>query len=371
MKPSTISHSSARLLDGFKDSRIALELLDKIGPRATAATVMEVCGTHTTALFATGIRQGLSKRVRFISGPGCPVCVTPLEAIERAIHLACRKNTVLFCFGDMLRVPAASGSLESARANHGARVQIMYSPLEALEYAVSEPGTDIVLFGIGFETTIPLFASCMQRAAMLQLNNLYLLTAFKLIPPAVDALLSSGGVRADGFLLPGHVSSIIGENAYRFMEERYRVPGVITGFEAVDLLEGILILLDMIDRHAPAIKNQYARFVSPHGNRRAQDLVASVFTVCDSRWRGLGEIKGSGMKLARDFSRFDAEALIDIEIVMPSEPVGCNCGDVIIGKCAPTECALFGSACTPTHPIGPCMVSREGACAAYYYYGGR
>ena len=358
MKPSPISHSSAPLLDGFKDPRIARRLLDKIGARATAATVMEVCGTHTTALFATGIRQELSGRIRFVSGPGCPVCVTPLESIERAIHLARRKNTVLFCFGDMLRVPGASGSLESARANHGARVQVMYSPLEALEYAGNKPGIDVVLFGIGFETTIPLFASCMQRAAALRLNNLYLLTAFKLIPPAIDALLSSGNVRTDGFLLPGHVSSIIGEDAYRFMAERYHTPGVIAGFETVDLLEGILLLLDMIDQRAPAIKNQYARFVSPHGNRRALDLIASVFTACDSRWRGLGKIRNSGIELAGDFSRFDAKALIDSAIGTFYEPEGCSCGEVITGERVPTECALFGSACTPAHPIGPCMVSR-------------
>jgi hydrogenase expression/formation protein HypD len=346
-------------------------LLEKINSRTTAATVMEVCGTHTTALFATGIRQGLSKHIHLLSGPGCPVCVTPLESIERAIRLARRKNTVLFCFGDMLRAPGASGSLESARANGGARVKVMYSPLEALEYAGKETATDVVLFGVGFETTIPLFASCLKRAAALQLNNLYLLAAFKLIPPVLDALLSSGDASMDGFLLPGHVSSIIGEDAYRFMAERYRVPGVITGFEAVDLLEGIWLLLDMIDRGAPAIKNQYARFVSCPGNRHAQYLIASVFTTCNSRWRGLGEIRDSGMKLAGDFSRFDAEALIDSGIGPISEPEGCNCGEVIAGKLAPPDCALFGSACTPAHPVGPCMVSREGACAAYYNYGGR
>lgn len=371
MKPSTISQSSAQLLDGLKDPRLALKLLDKIGPRATAATVMEVCGTHTTALFATGVRQALAGRISFVSGPGCPVCVTPIEAIERAFHLAQRRNTVLFCFGDMLKVPAASGSLESARAKHGARVHIIYSPIEAVEYAASNPGIDAVLFGIGFETTIPLFASCVQRAARLQLSNLHLLTAFKLIPPAIDALLSSGDVDVDGFLLPGHVSSIIGGDAYRFMAERYHLPGVITGFEAVDLLEGILLLLDMIDSRIPAIKNQYARFVSPQGNRRAQDLISSVFTICDSKWRGLGKIRDSGVMLSGDFSRFDAETLLDAEIGTYSEPEGCGCGDVIIGKRAPTECALFGTACTPAHPIGPCMVSREGACAAYHHYGGR
>jgi len=332
---------------------------------------MEVCGTHTVALFAAGIRQGLSERIHLASGPGCPVCVTPVESIEKAIGLACRSNTVLFCFGDMVKVPGASGSLESARANRKARVKVMYSPLEALEFARHEPRTDVVLFGVGFETTIPLFASLVQRAVAHRVKNLYLLTAFRLIPPALEALVSSGDVRIDGFLLPGHVSSIIGADVYRFMAERYYVPGVIAGFEAVDLCEGILLLLDMIRRREPAIKNQYTRFVSPLGNRRAQDLIASVFTTCDSHWRGLGEIRNSGVRLAGDFSRFDAEALIDFEIGTASEPDGCRCGEVITGKRTPTGCALFGAACTPAHPVGPCMVSREGTCAAYYHYGGR
>jgi hydrogenase expression/formation protein HypD len=271
----------------------------------------------------------------------------------------------------MLRVPGASGSLESMRADHGARVKVMYSPLEALEYAGRERRIDVVMFGIGFETTIPLFASCMQRAAELRLNNLYLLTAFKLIPPVIDALLSSGNADINGFLLPGHVSSIIGENAYRFMTDRHRVPGVITGFEAVDLLEGIWLLLDMVDRREPAIKNQYTRFVSRHGNRHAQSITSSVFTTCDSRWRGLGEIRDSGMRLADDFHRFDAGALIDSEIGPLPEPDGCRCGEVIAGRLAPSQCALFGSTCAPAHPVGPCMVSREGVCAAYYNYRGQ
>jgi hydrogenase expression/formation protein HypD len=371
LKPSSISNSSASLLDNFRNPEIARRLLGEIRSRETHATLMEVCGTHTMALFATGVRQGLPEHIHLASGPGCPVCVTPLESIERAIGLACRKDTVLFCFGDMVRVPGASDTLESARANRGARVRIMYSPLDALEFARNEPRTDVVLFGVGFETTIPLFASVVQRAAAHRITNLYLLTAFKLIPPAVDALLSSGDIRIDGFILPGHVSSIIGEGAYRFMVERYHVPGVIAGFEAVDLLEGILLLLDMISRREPAIKNQYARFVSPRGNQRARDLIASVFTECDSTWRGLGKIRNSGMRLTGDFSRFDAEALIDFEIGAVSEPAGCSCGDVLAGKRTPTECALFRSACTPAHPVGPCMVSREGACAAYYCYGGR
>lgn len=371
MKPLNISNSSASLLDNFKNPQIARRLLEEIRSRTTGATLMEVCGTHTMALFTTGIRNGLPEHIHLAAGPGCPVCVTPVESIESAIGLACRKDTVLFCFGDMVKVPGASDTLESARANRGARVRVMYSPLEALEFARNEPRTDVVLFGVGFETTIPLFASVVQRAAAHRIENLYLLTAFKLIPPALEALLSSGDAGIDGFILPGHVSSVIGAGAYRFMAERYHVPGVIAGFEAVDLLEGILILLDMIDRREPAIKNRYARFVSPLGNQRARDLIASVFTECDSTWRGLGEIRNSGVRLTGDFSRFDAGALIDFEIGAVSEPAGCGCGDVIKGKRTPTECALFKAVCTPAHPIGPCMVSHEGACAAYYYYGGR
>lgn len=331
---------------------------------------MEVCGTHTVALLRSGIRAGLPENVRLVSGPGCPVCVTTSAMIEKAVGLACRKNTVLGCFGDMMRVPGAGGSLESARAERGADVRLMYSPLDALEWARNEPREDIVLFGVGFETTIPLFASVMKRARAEGLENVYLLCAFKLIPPAIEALLECGELAVDGFLLPGHVSSIIGVGAYGFIAEKHHVPGVIAGFEAADMLDGILLLLEMVEKGEPRIVNGYARSVPEEGNPRAREIVRSVFEECDSDWRGLGRIGRSALKLRGGYACFDAEPLIDFKIAEAPEPEGCACGDVVKGLKEPSDCGLFGTRCTPSHPVGPCMVSSEGSCAAYYKYGG-
>jgi len=330
---------------------------------------MEVCGTHTVALFRTGIRDGLPKNINMVSGPGCPVCVTPIETMEKAIGLACRKNTCLFCFGDMLKVPGSKESLESARANRNAQVHMMYSPLEALEYAEKNRDKDVVLFGVGFETTIPLFASVLMRANKLNNNNLYMLSEFKVIPPALEALLSTEDSGIDGFMLPGHVSAMIGADAYRFMSDRYGMPGVITGFEPVDMLQGISALLQMISNGKGEIRNEYTRVVSPQGNKTALGIIKTVFGGCDSVWRGLGTIPGSGLRLKNEFERFDAERLIDFEIGSVSEPKGCKCGEVIKGKCKPTDCGLYGTRCNPSEPVGPCMVSSEGTCAAYFKYG--
>lgn len=348
---------------------MARHLLERIHTFTEKVTIMEVCGTHTMALFKTGIRFGLPSTVTLVSGPGCPVCVTPLEIVQNAIELACRENTVFFCFGDMMKVPGVSGTLELARAQSNANVKIMYSPLDALEYAREEPHKDIILFGVGFETTIPLFASILLRAQKDKIKNLYLLCAFKLIPPALQALLSDGDCPIDGFLLPGHVSSIIGEDAYRFMVETYQASGVITGFESVDILEGIYLLLDIVSKKEAAIQNQYARFVTKEGNRTAHDIMYTVFSKCNARWRGIGELPMSGLQLKSDFAQFDAQNLIDFKITSVPEPSGCCCGDVIKGKIKPLACPLFKVVCAPHHAIGPCMVSSEGTCAAYYKYG--
>lgn len=373
MRPSAISNSSTDILDNFKNPEIARKLVGRIQAYRAPVAIMEVCGTHTMALFRTGVRAALPENIRLVSGPGCPACVTPPEAIETAIGLACKKDTVLFCFGDMMRIPAASGSLESVRASRGARVKVMYSPREALDYARREPRHTVVLFGIGFETTIPLFASVILRAREENIGNLFLLDAFRLIPPAILALLSHGDISIDGFLLPGHVSSIIGERPYGFMPAQYRVPGVITGFEATDMLEGILMLLEMIRTRRPAIRNQYSRFVPPGGNRKARAVMQKVFDErnCDAVWRGLGIIRDSGLRLGDEFKRFDAAALVDFPVPAIPEPEGCICGEVIRGTRTPQECARYGGDCAPAHPAGPCMVSSEGTCAAHYNYGGR
>jgi len=364
-------NSSYRPVADYKNPGLARQLLDKINSYTGSASIMEVCGTHTVALFKSGIRDGLNARINLVSGPGCPVCVTGADAVEKAIGLACRKNTVLFCFGDMVKVPGARVSLDSVKAERDANVKIMYSPLEALEYAKNNPLKDIVLFGVGFETTVGLFASTLIRAKNDGVKNLHLLCAFKLVPPALRALLSSADVKVDGLLLPGHVSAILGAEAYRFMADEYHVPGVIAGFEPVDMLEGILMLTRMIGNKQARIVNEYSRIVTREGNLKAKEAIASVFTECDARWRGLGEIPGSGLKLNRAFSAFDAEKFVDFPVPHVEEPRGCKCPEVIKGKAQPTQCPLFRRVCTPSDPVGPCMVSSEGTCAAYYKYGGK
>jgi len=370
LRQSTVSNDFSSVLNEFKNPAIAASLLQRIRLHSKQMTLMEVCGTHTVALFRSGIRLALPGTIRLVSGPGCPVCVTPPVDMETALALALRKNTVLFCFGDMLRVPSHGRSLESVRAVHEARVKIMYSPTEALEFARRETGADVVLFGVGFETTIPLFASVMSTAAEQNIHNLYIHCAFRLLPPALELLLSSEDLGIDGFILPGHVSAIIGQKPYEFMGSKYRVPGVITGFELVDMLEGILMLADMIAKGEHGIKNQYSRFVSFQGNRRAQDLIYSIFEECDAEWRGVGKIKMSGLRLKDTYKRFDADTLLDAKVAAPPEPKGCLCAQVILGRARPEDCALYKKVCTPSYPIGPCMVSSEGTCAAFYKYGG-
>lgn len=369
MKPSDISGSSPDLIEGFRSREAARALLEKVRAHAAPASIMEVCGTHTAALFRTGIRDAIPPSLRLISGPGCPVCVTPGREVEKAIRLACLPGTVLFCFGDMVRVPGANGSLEAARAERGAQVRVMYSPLEALVFAARERGTRVVLFGVGFETTIPLFASVLRRAKGDGVRNMYLLSTFKLLPPALEALLARPGLRIDGLILPGNVSAVIGADAYRFVAERHRVPGVIAGFEAADMLQAILMLLEMIDQGKPAILNEYSRFATDRGNERALAAIREVFIPRDSEWRGLGVIPGSGLGFREEFSGFDAEPLLTEEVPPVPEPEGCLCGDVIAGAREPEECVLFGRRCTPAAPIGACMVSGEGTCAAHYRYG--
>ena len=354
MRPSNTSNKLQNILDEFKDPETARTFLHKIQLFQKDVALMEVCGTHTMAFFRTGIRFSLPDTIRLVSGPGCPVCVTAVSGIEKAIGLAGKENTMLFCFGDMVKVPGISDSLESARARRGAHFKIMYSPLEALDYAHANPRIHVVLLGVGFETTIPLFASVLQRAQDEGIKNIFILPAFKLIPPAIDYLLSAGDIAINGFILPGHVSSIIGLDVYQFIVDTYHVPGVITGFEPVDMLEGIYLLLDMIEKNEPRIENQYTRFVSPAGNQKAQDIIYTVFEKTSAEWRGI---------------QFDAHQLIDFQIDREETPTGCRCGDVIKGKVQPTQCPLFSSSCTPVHPIGPCMVSSEGTCAAYYKYG--
>jgi hydrogenase expression/formation protein HypD len=356
-------------MNTLNDTSIAKNLLEKINLFKKSISLMEVCGTHTVEIFRSGIRYGLGKNINLISGPGCPVCVTPDEEIEKAIGLACKKNTTLFCFGDMIKVPGDQETLETAKAKRNAKVKVMYSPMEALDYAEKNKKENVILFGIGFETTIPLFCSVIIRAKKHNIKNLFLFSAFRLVPPALDALCSSEEIKIDGFILPGHVSTIIGEQAYLPLVEKYRIPSVITGFEPLDILEGIYMLIEMISKNKHSLKNQYKRAVPFEGNRNAQNVIKSVFNITDAKWRGLGIIPNSGLLLNDNYKIFDAASLIDFDIPEIKDPRGCLCGDVIKGVKKPLECKLYKKVCNPTNPVGPCMVSSEGTCAAYYKYG--
>ena len=276
---------------------------------------------------------------------------------------------ILCCFGDMIKVPGTTGSLESAKGKLGANVKIMYSPMEALELAGKSPDKKIVMFGVGFETTIPAFAAVLNRAKQQNINNLFILPVFKLIPPAIKALLNSQEINIDGFILPGHVSTVIGQRQYEFIAKDFRMPAVITGFEVVDILEGIQLLLEMVKNNKPQIKIEYERSVVAEGNKIAQRIIFDVFEKDDVEWRGLGTIKQSGLKLRKEFKEFDVDNVIKVKLKPSKENPQCICGNVIKGLSQPLDCKLFARKCTPEKPVGPCMVSTEGTCAAYYKYG--
>jgi hydrogenase expression/formation protein HypD len=328
---------------------------------------MEVCGTHTVAIFKHGLPQLLPDAVRLISGPGCPVCVTSTGDIDRAVAIAYRPEVTLATFGDMLRVPGSSESLEHARAA-GADVRVVYSSRDALEFAARDPRRRVVFFAVGFETTSPGIAATLLEARRRGLENFLVYSAHKLIPPAMRALLEADDVRIDGFLCPGHVSVVIGAAPYHFIPAEFRVPCVITGFEPLDILQGVAMLLSQLKSGRPSVAIQYRRSVRQNGNSIARECIAQVFEPCDTSWRGLGEIPNSGLRLRPEFAVHDAVRAFPLSVTATAEPVGCLCGDVLRGTRAPSDCRLFGLACRPERPIGPCMVSSEGTCAAWFHY---
>ncbi|MBL7130543.1 MAG: hydrogenase formation protein HypD [Candidatus Omnitrophica bacterium] len=358
-----------QVIEQFKDSKIARRLLDRINRSKQKVSLMEVCGTHTVQIFKTGVRAGINSNIKLLSGPGCPVCVTSVGDVDKAIAIASSKDVILCCFGDMIKVPGTSESLDLAKGKSGANVKIMYSPIEALGLAKQFPNKKIVLFGVGFETTIPAFASVLVRAKQQNIKNLFIFPVFKLIPPAISVLLESKFINIDGFILPGHVSTIIGQKQYQFIAEEFGKPAVITGFEVVDILEGILFLLEMIERKQPDIRIEYGRSVSPQGNTLAMQTIFNVFEKADVEWRGLGTIKQSGLKLNHKFSEFDVDRVLEIKIKLSKENPKCICGNVIKGINQPLDCKLYAKECSPEHPVGPCMVSSEGTCSAFYKYG--
>ncbi|OGV95213.1 MAG: hydrogenase formation protein HypD [Lentisphaerae bacterium RIFOXYB12_FULL_65_16] len=330
---------------------------------------MEVCGTHTVALLRTGVRSLLPEGVRLISGPGCPVCVTAQGYIDAACQAAQMPGVTICTYGDMVRVPGCGGSLAERRAA-GARVVVVYSARDALRYAEAHPDTTVVFLAVGFETTAPATAAVVLDAAAREIPNFVVLTSHKLVIPAMRALLSSGDVPIDGFLCPGHVSVIIGAYAYTGVAREFGKSCVIAGFEPAQMLDGILHLVQQRATGRAEVENVYGVAVTEAGNRVAWRFVDDVFETADAEWRALGVIPGSGLTLRAEFARFDAAARLGLETRGSYEPAGCRCGDVLQGRIAPQECPLFGRSCTPTNPVGPCMVSSEGTCAAHYKYGG-
>jgi hydrogenase expression/formation protein HypD len=331
--------------------------------------LMEVCGTHTMAIARSGLKKLLPGSVRLISGPGCPVCVSPQSYLDKAIELARRKDCIIATFGDMFRVPGSRSSLEKEKAG-GADVRIVYSPLDALAIARSRPERSVVFLSVGFETTTPTIAATVTAAAQGHLRNIFFLCANKLIPPAMKSLLDGGALALDGFLCPGHVSAVIGPRPYREIAEKYAVPCVIAGFEPVDILQAVVMLARQTAEGRTAVEVQYDRIVHSDGNAKARAAVDLVFESTDAQWRGIGTIPESGLKLRKAFKHFDAERMFDISAGPSAEPKGCLCGAVLQGLKEPTDCRRFGTSCTPLNPVGACMVSSEGTCAAYYKYEG-
>ena len=357
-----------KYIDEYRDRGVAMALSEKIrNVSKRRARLMEICGTHTMAIFRHGIRSLLPDSVELVSGPGCPVCVTAMEDIDRAVKLAQSPGVMVTTFGDMLRVPGSSSSLQNEQAR-GAAVKMVYSTVDALKIAAAHPRKEVVFLGIGFETTAPTVAAAIQTAHQEGWGNFSVLSAHKLLPPAMDALLSGGDLGIDGFICPGHVTTIIGTSSYEGVVDAYHTPCVVTGFEPVDILEGILMLVKQVEEGRAAVEIQYARGAAPEGNPAALKLMNKVFKPCDSPWRGLGVIPHSGLAIREVFSRHDAAKRFDIHVPPAQEPPGCRCAEILRGAVRPPDCRLFRKVCTPRAPVGPCMVSSEGTCAAYFKY---
>jgi hydrogenase expression/formation protein HypD len=356
------------VLPQFRDSTRARSILERIRKRDTGAiSIMEFCGGHTVAIFRSGIRSVMPENVRMLSGPGCPVCVTSNADLDRAVALAKTPGVVLTTYGDMLKVPGSHESLMQVRAQ-GYPVEIVYSTLDALKLAEARPDKEIVFFAIGFETTAPAAAAAILQARARGLKNFSICSVMKLTIPGARALLAMGEVRVDGVIGPGHVASIIGSDAWRFLPEEYGIPVAISGFEPVDLLAATDAIMQMHEEKSPALVNTYSRVVKPEGNRKAWGAVEDVFTLVDASWRGFGELPASGLALREEFADFDADRRFNIAVSDSAEHPACRCGEVLRGVLTPPECTVFGKACTPESPLGPCMVSSEGSCAAYYHY---
>ena len=355
-------------LSVFRDPELARGLIHSIEKWASEqATLMEVCGTHTVAIARNGLRTMMPEGIRLASGPGCPVCVTSNKDIDTVIALSRVPGVTIATFGDMTRVPGSTSSLLKEQAQ-GRSINIVYSPLDALTLAKENPDEQIVFVGVGFETTTPLVAMAIKRAKAMGLKNFSVFVAHKNMPGALETIVADPALKIDALILPGHVSTIIGVKPYEFLAQKYGIPGVITGFEPVDVLQGIAMITRQLHEGRAEIEIAYSRGVMKEGNPVALAAIEEVFETVDATWRGLGVIPGSGYAIRDEYKEFDAFARFSPEVEPTQEPKGCRCGDVLRGIMAPNECPLFRKVCTPENPIGPCMVSSEGSCAAYFRY---
>ncbi|PZG83422.1 hydrogenase formation protein HypD [Streptomyces sp. NTH33] len=357
-----------KYIDEFNDPELARRLLDEIRATVTRPwALMEVCGGQTHSIIRHGIDQLLPQEVELIHGPGCPVCVTPLEVIDKALEIAARPEVIFCSFGDMLRVPGTDRDLFRVKGE-GGDVRVVYSPLDALQLARQNPGRQVVFFAIGFETTAPANAMAVHQAHRLGLDNFSLLVSHVRVPPAIEAIMTAPDCRVQGFLAAGHVCSVMGTAEYPDLAQRHRVPVVVTGFEPLDILEGIRRAVHQLERGEHRVENAYPRAVRETGNPAALRMLEEVFEVADRSWRGIGRIPASGWRLSDAYRAFDAEHRFDVGGIRTEEPAVCRAGEVLQGLIKPTECSAFGTTCTPRTPLGATMVSNEGACAAYYLY---
>ena len=357
-----------KYVDEYRDGKLAAALSEKI--RAVSQKpirLMEICGTHTMAIFRHGIRSLLPETIKLVSGPGCPVCVTAMEEIDRSVKLAQADGVIVTTFGDMLRVPGSFSSLQKESAQ-GADVRMVYSTFDALKIAEENRENSVVFLGVGFETTAPTVAAAIKTAHRDGLTNFSVLSAHKLLPPAMNALLSGGELKIDGFICPGHVTTIIGTSSYEIVAEKYHAPCVVVGFEPLDILQGILMLAEQIEKGKSEMEIQYRRGVSPEGNPGALAIMDEIFEPRDAPWRGLGVIPGGGLDIRERYAGCDARQRFDLAVPQANDPPGCLCANILRGAATPVECKLFRNTCSPRNPIGPCMVSSEGTCAAYYKY---
>jgi len=357
-----------KFIDEFRDVELAKKLVNRIKQLSTRPTrLMEFCGGHTVSIMRSGLRQLLPPTVEMLSGPGCPVCVTANADIDKAIALAQLPDVIITTFGDMMKVPGSYSSLQQARAGE-ANIRIVYSTQDALQIARDNAAKSVIFIGIGFETTAPTIAASILQAENEGIKNYYVLCLSKLCPPIMKALLDLGELRLDGIVCPGHVSAIIGSRPYEFIPRDYGVACAVSGFEPLDILLAVEMLVEQIESSKPKVEIAYRRGVKPEGNKTALELMDRVFQVDSADWRGIGVVPASGLKIKKKFERFDAEQAFSITLEPVREAKGCICGDILRGVKTPIDCKLFRKACTPEHPVGPCMVSSEGSCAAYYQY---